>query len=251
MIMRALCLCLLGALLPIQAYAASDNQTAGELIAAPSAGHRGDVVYLSGGKFPPRTQLTIVMACPDLVSEGPARFSQGLQGPTTDEHGQFVGFPLTAPMVPGNGTIPCSLYAFFAGGEQFAQLQLRNPTRYTIVSDNVKLGSETTNPSLSVGFTTTHGSQAFKFVSWPGASLDLWILYLRTDTDQHVKVRLGWDGTTIVKAPRGGFLDGKGIQPVRFTWVTHFQDRSFASTTWVCLAGQPMEQKPSCGSQKG
>jgi hypothetical protein len=237
---------LLAMLLPMPAFAASDGQAAGELIAAPGFGHRGDTISLSGGKFPPRTRLTIVFACPDLTSEGPNRFSQGQQGPTTDDGGEFVGFALTVPILPGSGTVPCSIYALFGGDRDLMQLQLRTPAPFIIVPDSLLLGPEATNPSLWTSIVMGRDVPSLKLVSWPGATVELWINYPRTDTDQHAKLRLDWDGTSFLRTPQGAFVQGKGLQRVRVAWTARFQDRSYTSTTWLCVAG-PSLRAASCG----
>src|SRR5689334_7910481 len=69
------------------------------LVVTPSQGHSGDTFYISGAGFPPRTHLYIIMACPSLFDNSArvyGNYKVQLDGPTTDNNGQFLAYPFQA-----------------------------------------------------------------------------------------------------------------------------------------------------------
>jgi hypothetical protein len=83
------------------------------LLAWPSEGHSGDPIYLSGMGLTPRSQLTILMACPSWYSPHVTDYgNEKLQiGPVTDGSGNFKAFRLEPFQLHVLSSSVCRIYS--------------------------------------------------------------------------------------------------------------------------------------------
>lgn len=84
-----------------------------QLRVTPSEGHAGDAIDLSGSGFPPYTHLNILMACPNWQAENAVRLGNVviIQGPATNDRGQFSGFVFRAIRLHGLSQSTCQIQA--------------------------------------------------------------------------------------------------------------------------------------------
>ncbi|MBV9281201.1 MAG: hypothetical protein JOZ41_14055 [Chloroflexi bacterium] len=171
------------------------------LIVAPTEGHPGDVIYLSGGGFPPHTRLDIRGGCGGrgsgsvLVSHGAA---VAIPGPTTDGHGQFVAYNgLTFKGTPPSRcTVQASLPAGKASGKTLASAS------YTVVAPGRPLGVCAAHMCLTVSAVLVRltsgvqGNVAIK--GWPGALAGVTVARPGSKSE-HMQIRLDWEGAATLR----------------------------------------------------
>lgn len=141
------------------------------LIVQPTAGHAGDLFFLSGGSFAPHTKLTFLIGCPNAKSESPHRFLLGSPGPVTDAHGHFVAFPMRVTAMPVNKSRPCRIYASQRG----RPYSPGDPPLYKVFANDQSLPSCATQICLTVsqGFQGRGAKRAYAITirGWPGMAL--------------------------------------------------------------------------------
>jgi hypothetical protein len=94
------------------------SHAAGEtiLLVWPVQGHNGDTFYLSGHGYLPNTRLSFVIACPSFFAPGAAQDGnvQLWNGPTTNQNGDFSGYPVMGFMLHVLTSSPCEVRANYA-----------------------------------------------------------------------------------------------------------------------------------------
>lgn len=185
---------------PMVCWAAA--QMTPKLIVRPVAGHGGDLFFLSGGGFMPHTKLTFLIGCPNSKPGGRDHFLMGKPGPVTDNHGQFVAFPMSAVALPVRTSRPCHIYAS-QGGQPYGPA---NPPLYTLYSDNKTLPACVTQICLKVTQRLQHHGSAMMdavtIAGWPGMAMRASV------SDSHGVVigvplvaTLPWNGKVVWRLP--------------------------------------------------
>jgi len=176
---------------------ASFPRSTPQVIAFPSAGHRGDTIYVSGSGFLPRQQLAVLAFCP----EAPApRSGRKLAELRTDAAGRFIAYRLRAVIPGSNGPVDCRIVAT----PQSSSARASSPgARYRILAQGAPLPSCSTHICLHVtaSLVRLHSeTQGTVVVSgWPGATTTV------TITGPHIRaivrrMRLNWRGVGSVHA---------------------------------------------------
>lgn len=163
------------------------------LIAAPTEGHSGGLLYLSGGGFAPHHQLGIEVSC-----GGSPAF---LPGPITSAQGSFVAFRVYAHGFATSRRVRCTIYATHPsqGG---GMLPGSVPARYTLVPAKQTLARCAQQMCMKVTpvLEPARGGEKGSIVvnAWPGAVAVAVVTY----PGGRIKYRgltVGWQGTTAVK----------------------------------------------------
>jgi hypothetical protein len=180
--------------------AAGKGAQPGVVLAAPSEGHPGGVIYLSGGGFPPKRQLAIRLTCKSSVPALPAPTFAIQRGPVTDAHGQFTAYRFQAPRVRTARAMDCLIGASLnpakpAFGNTF-------PAVYRVFPASQRLAACATRICVTVSAllvrlrTGVWGTVAVR--AWPGASADVQV----AAPPAHLKammMHLSWQGTGTVR----------------------------------------------------
>lgn len=197
------------------------------LIAEPPIVHPGDTIYLSGGGYPPNTQLTINSVCDDGAQDPKNHIAVAAAGPTTNGRGQLIGAPFQPPSLPDMG-LECKYYPAFGTQDSLPvvpAMQLIDPSTRTIDSYNRV-------PFIYFWPKQSHGKWTVLLESWPGSRLHLKVRYFPSLKLQRVNRTLGWQGKMTITAPKNAF---KGTGDPRAVWVLGTSTfRGLQGSTSVC-----------------
>jgi len=185
----------------------------GALKATPSHGHSGDILYISGGEFPPHTHLLLLMGCPNwfvgtIHKPVPNSLLYGV-GPTTDANGEFSGYRIRALKLQNLSFSACLIYTQLGANPFGPEI----PASYFIEPRGQALGHCDTHVCAKVVPSPRHiRSGLVEHIAieqgWPGATADISIAY-PGGAAHHLKSQtLNWEGnadvTDRVPAPLGG-----------------------------------------------
>jgi hypothetical protein len=164
------------------------------LIAMPTEGHNGSLLYLSGGGFAPHHRLGIEMNCG-------GGHTVSIPGPVVSTQGTFVAFRMYAPGFPTSTRMRCTVEATRTarGG---GPLPGTTPAKYTLVPTRQALPRCAQQMCVKVTpvLSPTKGGEQGSIVvnAWPGAVAVAVVTY----PGGRIKYRnlaVGWRGTTAVK----------------------------------------------------
>jgi hypothetical protein len=200
------------------------------LTALPLAARPGATIYLSGGGFPPNTQLTIVSECDDHSGKTSGQITIGTIGPTTNGRGQLIAAPFQLPAFSTRGPLWCQYVPSFAGqgkGLVFPGLQIVLPTGYTITPDYL-------TPTIDYWLIRSHGTWIVQLQSWAGARMHGTIRYFPSHKVQHLAQTLGWQGKVNIRVPAGALTSSDRPATIRVTVTSSFggYDRSM-DACWI------------------
>jgi hypothetical protein len=162
-----------------------------QLIAAPHAGHPGELTYVSGGGFPAHARISLFMTCADSgIERAPAA--------VTDGHGAFSGVAVKAMPLPTKSAQPCSFVAS-SGGK--SSMRARSNT-YWLYPPGRSLPRCAAQMCLSVKaflVRLRNGAQGNITISgWPGATADVTVARVEAGA-KFRRVRLNWRGLAQVR----------------------------------------------------
>lgn len=181
----------------------------GALKATPARGHSGDIIYISGGDFPPHIHLSLMMACPNwLVGARLHNVELYGVGPTTNANGEFSGYPIRGLPLQGLALSACQIYTQFGANTFGPDI----PGSYFIERRGTSLGYCDTHVCARV-VPSPHRihSGLVEHIAieqgWPGAKADISITYPGS-APRHLRKQLDWEGnvsvTDRVPAPLAG-----------------------------------------------
>lgn len=192
------------------------------LIAQPRAAHPGDTIYLSGGGFPPNTQLTISSQCYADPAVPSTEITIGTAGPTTNAHGQFVAVPFRVPafpLKPMGSPLWCQYVPSFAGqgkGLVFPGSGIVYP------SDDTFPAADYLTPPIYYSLGHVHGAWTVQLESWPGARMQGTLRYFPSHRVQHIARTLGWQGKANIRVPAGALNTRGRPATIRVTVTSTF-----------------------------
>lgn len=178
---------------PVQVQAVTGHL---RVVAAPSEGHPGDAIYLSGGGFPANRGLQVMMACPNPSVPAPTLI--GYRAVLTNSRGQFAGHRILAPRLRYTPPARCAIYA----GVNRAAMKRVLAAPYLIVPRSHRLARCALTMCLAVTASLVrlrNGTEGNILIAgWPGASAHLVILSTRGHPISR-RARIGWQGTVTVR----------------------------------------------------
>lgn len=188
-------LALCAACIPFPAVGGASAAThPSRLIAAPLEGHRGAVLYLSGGGFPAHKQLELKETC----SSSPTPIV--LSGPITTQQGTFAAFQMTAPRRSSGRPFHCRIYAAGASGGNPPPGQV--PATYTVVPSNQSLqrcAREMCLKLTAILVLNERGAQGHVVIAgWPGAVATAAVVYPGGKV-KYRNITIGWQGAGAVR----------------------------------------------------
>jgi hypothetical protein len=182
--LRLACVCasvlLVGEVVTPEVKAHADSYSV--LIASPSGGHSGDTIYIAGSGLQPHHRYPyLLMACPNWAESQYNNGSETAPGPTTDNAGQFKGFPFLVPALHHFKGLGCQIYIKDGGNAYGPSF----PGTYTIYPSDANvpgclkhicIGVNAVPKRVHSGFAETVEVRS-KPTVWPGAVVDVRISY--------------------------------------------------------------------------
>jgi len=189
----------------------SQQAVQGALKATPARGHSGDIIYISGGDFPPHIRLSLMMGCPNWLV-GAQQKSHNVElygpGPRTNADGEFSGYPIRGLSLRGLAFSACQIYTQFGANTFGPDI----PGSYYILQRGKALRPCDTHVCARVvpSPQRVHSGLVEHIAieqGWPGATADISIAYPGSAPHQ-LQRKLDWEGnadiTDRVPAPFAG-----------------------------------------------
>jgi len=193
-----------------QARPPSQRAVQGALKATPARGHSGDIIYISGGDFPPGIRLSLMMGCPNwLVGAQKQNVELYGVGPKTNADGEFSGYPIRGVSLRSLASSVCQIYTQFGANTFGPDI----PGSYFIERRGQSLGYCDTHVCARVvpSPQRIHSGLVEHIAieqGWPGAKADISITYPGSAPRHLQPKRLDWEGnadvTDRVPAPLAG-----------------------------------------------
>lgn len=206
------------------------------LVAAPYEGHPGDPIYLTGWGLQPNHEEIITVACPSWAQAfaGGASNYSVITGPTTDKHGNFRNFRITAPDIHGQSG--CQIYA----DDRSNQFGPDIPATYSILPMGQKLDrcARTICVTMNVTSARSHARRAQAIVlhartgEWPGAHVSVSLL-VPPRTPIHYTSTLNLHGSATITVPPNPGISSPS--PVTIRALLHLGPYSGSATTRATL----------------